>query len=83
MFKLTERWTMDGDLVTVVVTVSGAYQTELMSVAPTGKKGTFSLIDIWRIKDGKITDIWHNAPIADSYSRSAINLFRRPSEQPA
>ena len=56
---------MAGDLVTAVVTVSGTYQTELMSVASTGNKVTFSQIDIWRVKDGKITDVWHNFPSAD------------------
>jgi hypothetical protein len=26
---------------------------------------TWSQIDVWRVKDGKITDVWHNFPDAD------------------
>ena len=74
MFKPTERWTIDGDLVTAVVTVSGTYQTELMGVAPTGNKVTFSQIDIWRVQDGKITDVWHNFANADILQQIGYQL---------
>ena len=53
-FKPPERWTIDGDLVTAVVTVSGIHQARLIGVAPTGNKVTWSSIDVW-----------HNVPVAD------------------
>lgn len=58
-------WVIEGDLVTAVVTFSGTHQAELLGVAATGNPVTFSLIDIWRVKDGKLTDIWHNVPNSD------------------
>lgn len=60
-----DLWVIEGDLVTAVVTASGTHQAEIMGVAPTGNLVTWSSIDIWRVKDGKITDVWHNAPNAD------------------
>jgi predicted ester cyclase len=56
---------MDGDLVTAVVTASGTHQVAIMGVAPTGNQVTFSQIDVWRVKEGKITDVWHNFANAD------------------
>jgi len=60
-----DLWVIKGDLVTAVVTASGTHQVAIMDVAPTGNKVTFSQIDIWRVKDGKITDVWHNFASAD------------------
>jgi len=60
-----DLWVVKGDLVTAVVTASGTHQAAILDAAPTGNKMTFSQIDIWRVKDGKITDVWHNFPSAD------------------
>ena len=73
-FKPTERWTIDGDLVTAVVTVSGTHQARLIGVAPTGNKVTWSSIDIWRVQGGKITDIWHNFANADILQQIGYQL---------
>jgi predicted ester cyclase len=27
-------------------------------VTPTGKQVTWSLIDLWRVEDGKVTELW-------------------------
>ena len=69
-----DLWVVEDDLVTAVVTVSGTHQAEFMGVAPTGNKMTFSIIDIWRVKDGKITDVWHNSPSADILQQIGYKL---------
>jgi predicted ester cyclase len=56
---------VEGDLVTTQVTFRGTHQGEFLGVAPTGKPMTFSIIDIWRVQNGKITELWHNVPVAD------------------
>jgi len=43
------RWTTTG-------THTGAWGT----VEPTGKRATFSGVNIFRIEDGKITEIWNH-----------------------
>lgn len=60
-----QLWEVKGDLVTAVVTVSGTQQAAILDLAPTGKKVTWSSIDTWRVKNGKITDVWHNFPDGD------------------
>ena len=54
-----------GPPLTAIVTASGTHQVAIMGVAPTGNPVTFSLIDIWRVQNGKLTDIWHNVPNSD------------------
>lgn len=58
-------WVVEGDLVTAVVTVRGTHTGTFLGVAPTGKPVNVSLIDIWRVKDGKIVEVWHNFPTSD------------------
>jgi len=60
-----DLWMVKDDMVAAVVTVSGTQTAEFMGIAPTGNKMSFSQIDIWRVKDGKITDVWHNFASAD------------------
>ncbi len=58
-------WVIQNDLVTAVATFSGTHLGEYIGIAPTGNPVTFSVIDIWRIKDGKVIELWHNVPTAD------------------
>jgi predicted ester cyclase len=60
-----ERLLVEGDLVTALVTFSGTHQAEFLGVAPTGNPVTFSLIDLLRVQDGKIAEVWHNIPLTD------------------
>ena len=69
-----DLWEVKGDLVTAVVTVSGTQQAAILDVAPTGNKVTWSSIDIWRVKNGKIIDVWHNFPDADILLRIGYKL---------
>jgi predicted ester cyclase len=59
-------WVVKDDLVTTVVTYNGTHTgSELLGIPATGKPVTFSIIDIVRVKDGKITELWHNVPTSD------------------
>ena len=60
-----DLWVVDGDLVTAVVTNKGTHQAEFMGVPATGLPVTFHIIDVFRIKDGKVVDLWHNIPNED------------------
>ncbi len=65
--KLTEdRWVIDGDLLTTQVTVSGTHTgAPLAGVPAKGEPVTWSQIDIWEVKNGKISQVWHNFAVAD------------------
>jgi len=65
---------VEGDLVTAVVTTKGTHQAEFMGVAPTGNPISWSSIDIWRVKDGKITDVWHDFPNEDILQQVGYTL---------
>lgn len=67
-------WVVEGDLVTAVVTTRGTHQAAFMGVAPTGNPISWSSIDIWRVKDGKITDVWHDVPNEDILQQVGYTL---------
>ena len=48
----------EGDKVVIRYTVQGTHQGPLMGIAATGKQGTLTGIDIYRIADGKIEEAW-------------------------
>jgi len=58
-------WVIQNDLVTAVATFSGTHLGYYNGTAPTENPVTFSVIDIWRIKGGKVIELWHNVPTAD------------------
>ena len=60
-----DHWIIDGDMVTSIVTFSGTHQGEMMGVAPTNKPVTWTHIDVHRVKNGKIVELWHNIPMGD------------------
>ena len=60
-----DHWIIDGDMVTSIVTFSGTHQAEMMGVAPTNKPVTWTHIDVHRVKNGKIVEVWHNIPMGD------------------
>lgn len=49
----------DGDLVVTRVTCQGTHKGAIAGAAPTGKKVTFTALDMVRIKDGRATEVWH------------------------
>ena len=48
----------DGDKVTARFTARGTHNGEFMGLPPTGKAITMTGIEIFRIKDGKIAELW-------------------------
>lgn len=50
----------EGDKVVVRGTMRGTHQAEFMGIAPTGRQVEMSGIDIGRIADGKLVELWSN-----------------------
>lgn len=50
----------DDDKVVTRKTLRGTHQGDLMGIPPTGKTVNIEVIDILRVKNGKITDHWNN-----------------------
>ncbi|MDP8951660.1 MAG: ester cyclase, partial [Actinomycetota bacterium] len=48
----------EGDKAVLRFTFRGTHQGEFMGNAPTGKRVTMAGIDIFRIADGKIVELW-------------------------
>jgi predicted ester cyclase len=69
-----ERWVIEGDMLTAVVTFTATHQAEFMGVAPTGNTVTWSNIDIWHVENGKITEVWHNQASVDILQQIGYQL---------
>jgi steroid delta-isomerase-like uncharacterized protein len=50
----------DDDKVVTRKTLRGTHQGEFMGLPPTGKTVDIAVIDILRVREGKITDHWNN-----------------------
>ena len=48
----------EGDKVAVRFTFHGTHQGEFMNIPPTGRRVTMSGIDILRVVDGKVVELW-------------------------
>jgi steroid delta-isomerase-like uncharacterized protein len=48
----------EGDLVAEVFTASGTHRGEIMGVAPTGRRTSLRGINVFRLRDGRITEWW-------------------------
>jgi predicted ester cyclase len=53
----------EGDKVVLRFTFHGTHQGEFMGIAPTGKQVTMSGIDILRIADSKIEEMWNQEDV--------------------
>jgi predicted ester cyclase len=53
----------EGDKVALRFTFRGVHQGEFMGIAPTGKEVTMSGIDILRIADGKLVEMWNQEDV--------------------
>jgi predicted ester cyclase len=54
-----EVWVVEGDLVTTLVGFTGTLQEDFLGVTATGQSVAWSHIDIHRVRDGQIAEIWH------------------------
>jgi predicted ester cyclase len=48
----------EDDLVAEVFTASGTHRGEMMGVAPTGREVSLRGINVFRVRDGRITERW-------------------------
>lgn len=48
----------EGDLVSTYKTYHGTHHGPFLGIAPTGKATRFNVMDIMRVRDGRITDHW-------------------------
>jgi len=53
----------EGDKVVLRFTFHGTHQGEFMGIGPTGKQVTMAGIDIFRIADGKIVELWNQEDV--------------------
>ena len=51
----------EGDKVVHRMSGEGTHQGHFLGIPPTGKRVTWSFIDIWRIKDGLLAEHWVEA----------------------
>ena len=49
----------EGDRVVARIVVTGTNSGSLFGQPPTGKAVTLSAIDIWRVADGRLAEVWH------------------------
>jgi predicted ester cyclase len=49
----------EGDVVAVRLTGKASHKGTFLGAKPTGKKVTFTAIDMVRIEDGKAAEVWH------------------------
>jgi steroid delta-isomerase-like uncharacterized protein len=56
-----EDMTADGDRVTCRFTARGVHDGEFMGLPPTGKRIAMTGIEIFRVRDGKIAELWGEA----------------------
>jgi steroid delta-isomerase-like uncharacterized protein len=48
----------EGDLVATLKTFSGTHEGEFLGYPPTGRKVTFEVFDLVRVRDGQVTEHW-------------------------
>jgi predicted ester cyclase len=48
----------EGDLVATLKTFSGTHEGEFLGYPPTGRRVTFEVFDLVRVKDGQVTEHW-------------------------
>ncbi len=58
MYVTTNDLVAEGNKVTKVWTVNGTNKGELMGIPPTGKRIVVKGIEVFRIEDGKIAELW-------------------------
>lgn len=68
--------TADGDLVTEVWTATATHSgADFLGAPPSGRRLEFRGIDVFRVEDGRITEIWH---VEDFYSALIQTGFIEP-----
>ncbi|WP_211250823.1 ester cyclase [Haladaptatus cibarius] len=55
-----EKEVAEDDFVSVRYTARGTHEGELMDIEPTGERVTVSGMEMYRVEDGKIAEMWTN-----------------------
>ena len=63
--QIIHDWVAEHDKVVTRWTVQGTHQGEFAGIAPTGKRVKFSGMDIFRVVDGKIVEVWAEVDMLD------------------
>jgi predicted ester cyclase len=69
-----EFQTGEGDLVTTRKTYKGSHKGEFLGVTATGRTVNFDVIDVLRVRDGRITDHWGVMNIASLMQQLTADL---------
>ena len=64
-FQVTieDLFAAEGDKVVLRFTFRGTHQGEFMGIGPSGNRVTFTGIDIFRIADGQIVELWNQEDV--------------------
>jgi len=66
----------EGDKVWIRVKGTGTHTGEYRGLAPTGKKITWEAVDIWRIVDGKVVELWYAVVELDFYKQLGVIEYK-------
>ena len=64
-------------------TLTGTHSGSLFGVAPSGRRVRFSGIDMVRVADGRIAELWHVEEMAQFASQLGVALPGEPGMRPA
>ena len=76
---IIEDMVVEGDYVVARFTASGIHNGNFMGLPATGKPITMTGIEIFRIKDGKITELWAEANLLGLMQQ--LGIFPMPGDQ--
>lgn len=79
MVATVEQQIAEGDMVVVRGTVKGTHNGAFMGLAPTGISAEMDWIDIYRLEDGKIAEIWHVENMGSLMSQLGKPIGAEPS----
>jgi steroid delta-isomerase-like uncharacterized protein len=72
-----------GDKVATRKTFSGTHLGELMGIAPTGRSVEWDVIDIVRLRDGKMVEHWNVADVFGMVTQLGVDVRSMPTAVPA
>jgi steroid delta-isomerase-like uncharacterized protein len=73
-----EDMVAEGDKVTARFTARGVHRGNFMNLPPTGRSITMTGIEIFRIEDGKITELWGEANLLGLMQQ--LGIFPAPDQ---
>ena len=71
----------EGDRVATRKTFRGVYAGDFMGIAPTGRVVAIEVVDILRLRDGKVTDHWGQADMLGALQQ--LGVLPTPGQAPS